>query len=90
MGLFPEVGQGKGYDNPTINRLAEEQVRETDPQKRKEIIFEMQELLAEEVPEIPLYNTINYAAYRQDLYDGWMFMFDHHEVTHGKLSYLDT
>ena len=60
-----------------------------DPEKRKEYIFEAQEILAREVPEIPIFYTIRYNCFNKDKYDGWMFMYDHHNMTHGKLSYLD-
>lgn len=78
-----------GYQNDTVDELCLAQLKETDVEKRKEIIYELQEVLAEEVPSIPLYYTASYNAYRPAVYDGWMNMYDHHEMTHSKLSYLD-
>jgi peptide/nickel transport system substrate-binding protein len=78
-----------GYQNDTVDRLAFAQLKETNGEKRKQIVYELQEVLAEDVPSIPLYYTASYEAYRPAVYDGWMNMFDHHEVTHSKLSYLD-
>ncbi|MCC5909108.1 MAG: diguanylate phosphodiesterase [Clostridiaceae bacterium] len=78
-----------GYENEQINALAEEQLREMDIAKRKELISALQELIAEEIPMIPVYNTTGYTVYRPNTYDGWMYMFDHHSVSHGKLSYLE-
>jgi peptide/nickel transport system substrate-binding protein len=78
-----------GYQNDKVDELCMAQLSETDTEKRKEIIYELQEVLAEEVPSIPLYYTASYNAYRPAVYDGWMNMFDHHEMTHSKLSYLD-
>lgn len=78
-----------GYSNAEINELSKQQLFEMDSEKRKELIFQLQELIAEEVPLIPLYNTTNYMVYRPAKYDGWKYMFDHHEVSHGKISYLD-
>ncbi len=78
-----------GYKNPRVEELCRRQIRETNPARRKELIFELQQLLAEDVPEIPLYNTTGYFVYRPEDYDGWMFMFDHHDVTHSKLSFLE-
>ncbi|SDK18208.1 ABC transporter substrate-binding protein [Natronincola ferrireducens] len=78
-----------GYDNQEIRRLAEEQLREMNVEKRKELIFALQELIAEEIPMIPIYNTTGYTLYRPETYDGWMYMFDHHSVSHSKLSYLE-
>lgn len=77
-----------GYVNPEVDRLAEEQLRETDENKRKELIYRLQELLAEDVPEIPLFLTTGHTVFRHEKYDGWIHVFDHHAPTHNKLSYL--
>lgn len=77
------------YSNEKINRLCEEQLVELDKEKRKDIIFELQELIAEEIPQIPLYNTAEYSVFRPKKYDGWKHVFNHHFVTHNKISYLD-
>ncbi len=77
-----------GYENTEVDRLTRAQIRETNPVKRKQLIFELQKVLAEDVPEIPLYNTTGYTVFRPEKYDGWMFMFDHHALSHSKLSYL--
>ncbi|WP_243113801.1 ABC transporter substrate-binding protein [Desulfofundulus salinus] len=78
-----------GYQNEELNALLDKQRLEFNDQKRKELIFKAQEILAEDVPEIPLYYTTGYNVYRPAKYDGWMFMFDHHSLTHSKLSYLE-
>lgn len=77
-----------GYENTEVDRLTSAQIRETDPKKRKEMIFKLQKILAEDVPEIPLYNTTGYTVFCPDKYNGWMFMFDHHSLSHSKLSFL--
>ncbi|HPS91418.1 MAG TPA: ABC transporter substrate-binding protein [Methanothrix sp.] len=78
-----------GYENDRVDELSLAQLKEIDEKKRKELIYELQEVLADEVPSIPLYYTASYNAYRPAVYDGWMNMYDHHEMTHSKLSYLD-
>ncbi|NLV86088.1 MAG: diguanylate phosphodiesterase, partial [Clostridiales bacterium] len=89
--LISQYAKGaiQGYNNEEIDRLCQEQLMETDPIKRKEIVNELQLLIAEEVPQLPLYNTKGMSVYRPDKYDGWTYMFDHHETTHPKISYLD-
>lgn len=72
-----------------MDKLALAQLSENDKNKRRDIIYQLQEVLAEEVPDIPLFYTASYNAYRPAVYDGWMNMFDHHEITHSKLSYLN-
>ncbi|MEW6244870.1 MAG: ABC transporter substrate-binding protein [Bacillota bacterium] len=78
-----------GYDNPELTLLLEKQIKETDENKRKELVFRIQHLLAEDVPEIPLYMTTGYTVFRREKYDGWMHVYDHHAPTHNKLSYLE-
>ncbi len=79
-----------GYSNEQINDLCARQIMTMDTKKRKELIFKLQKLIAEEIPRLPLYNTTGYIVYRPAKYDGWRYMFDHHEVTHAKLSYLES
>lgn len=78
-----------GYGNDMINNLAKKQLSELDLDKRKEIVYNLQEVIAEEIPQIPLYNTTGYDVYRPSKYDGWRHVFDHHTVTHNKISYLE-
>lgn len=77
-----------GYSNEKINELCGRQIGELNSDNRKKIVFQLQEVIAEEIPMIPIYNTIDYSVYRPSNYDGWMNMFDHHCVVHSKLSYL--
>lgn len=77
------------FEIPELTDLLIRQQTETDPLKRRMLIEKIQHLAAEEVPEIPLFYTTGFNAYRPDKYNGWMFMFDHHSLSHGKLSYLD-
>ncbi|WP_286680303.1 ABC transporter substrate-binding protein [Tepidanaerobacter sp. EBM-49] len=78
-----------GYSNPGINRLCKEQLAELDEQKRKSMIMELQKLISDEIPILPIYNTIDYTVFKPEKYDGWVHVFDHHAVTHNKLSYLE-
>jgi peptide/nickel transport system substrate-binding protein len=84
----PSRSRLPGFDVPELMPLLKRQQTEIDPQQRRRLITEIQKMLAEHVPEIPLYYTTGYSVYRPATYDGWMFMFDHHELTHSKLSYL--
>jgi peptide/nickel transport system substrate-binding protein len=87
-GLSPSASRLHGYENAELLALLNQQYTTIDEAQRKALIFTIQEMLADEVLEIPLYNTTSYSVYRPDKYDGWMFMFDHHSLTHSKLSYL--
>ncbi len=83
------LGANQGYSNEALDELLMKQKRETDQEARKELLFEIQEVLAQEVPEIPLYNGLYYYAYRPGVYDGWTFMFDHPVMEHAKFSFLE-
>ncbi|SKC79214.1 ABC transporter substrate-binding protein [Maledivibacter halophilus] len=78
-----------GYYNEEIIQLCQKQMKELDKDKRKEIVFKLQELIAKDVPQIPLYNTKSYFVFKTSKYDGWMYTYDHHYPEHCKLSYLE-
>lgn len=77
-----------GYHNDTLNAFGARELQELDDEKRKEIVYEMQTVLANDVPAIPLYYTTSYDVWHISKYDGWINMFDHHARTHSILSYL--
>ena len=83
------VNSVPGYRNPQLMEKLQEQIGILDEAKRRDKVMEIQEMLAEEVPEIPLFLRTGYTVYHQDVYDGWMHVFDHHNMTHNKLSYLE-
>jgi peptide/nickel transport system substrate-binding protein len=88
-GISPSASRLHGYVNEQLNRLLEEQVVTFNEEKRREMVYRIQDILAEDVLEIPLFYTTSYSVYRPGKYDGWMFMFDHHSLSHSKLSYLE-
>jgi len=85
----PSASGLAGFDAPGLEKLLDRQQTEVDPDRRREMIEQIQRLAAEEVPEIPLFYTTAYRVDRPATYDGWMFMFDHHSLLHSKLSYLE-
>ncbi|MEW6154691.1 MAG: ABC transporter substrate-binding protein [Actinomycetota bacterium] len=44
-----------GYNNPEFDRVASEQAQEADPARRRQLVNRMQEILAEDLPQISLY-----------------------------------
>lgn len=78
----------KGYSNEGIIELAGLQAIEKDENTRKNMIFEMQEIIADDVPMIMLFGKMDLYVYRPDQYDGWMGRYDHNKLDHNKLSYL--
>lgn len=88
-GSSPSDAALGGYENKALNALLLAQHIETDEQKRRALIYGIQEILAGDLPEIPLFYTAGHTVFRPGTYDGWTFMFDHHYVVHSKLSYLE-
>ncbi|MFA7562312.1 MAG: ABC transporter substrate-binding protein, partial [Methanoculleus sp.] len=77
-----------GYKNSELNALAAAEMTELDDEKRKGIVYDMQKILAEDVPAIPLLYTTRPDVWYISQYDGWMCPFNHHSRTMAKLSYL--
>ncbi|MDD2628836.1 MAG: ABC transporter substrate-binding protein [Limnochordia bacterium] len=77
-----------GFANDEINRLCLKQRKTTDESLRQDYLNQLQNLIAENIPEIPLFCTTDYFVYNREKLDGWVYMFDHHEPTHCKMSYL--
>ena len=61
-----------GYNNPAFDKIAEEQQSVIDVEKRKKIIFEMQAILMEDIPYIPLYNPHILEAVFTKRFKGWV------------------
>jgi peptide/nickel transport system substrate-binding protein len=53
--------QGSSYYSDRINQLIEQQRQEQNPDKRKAIFAEIQDIMARDVPYIPLWQTKDYA-----------------------------
>jgi peptide/nickel transport system substrate-binding protein len=70
--VIPNGSSESGYANPTYDALYEEQARELNLQRRQELVWQMQEIVFNDVVYIvPFYNQ--YAqAYRTDRFTGWI------------------
>jgi len=91
---FDDEGTGMhsgilGYENEDVERIGRKQLKETDEEKREELIREVQEIWAEDIPEIPLYYVTGHYVYNQEVYDNWTFVYNHHSIDQHKITYLD-
>jgi peptide/nickel transport system substrate-binding protein len=92
--IDPESPAGKGmqgiigWSDRRINALAQAQALEMDPVRRKKIIFELQERIADEVPMVLLVGVMWNNVFRPAKYDGWVFRYGHNMPSHNKLSFL--
>jgi peptide/nickel transport system substrate-binding protein len=62
------------YDsNPELNKLLEAQMTEMDEAKRREIVFRIQEVYAEDLPAISLYYPDSFSAYNPEKGIEWYY-----------------
>ncbi|MGA8179954.1 MAG: ABC transporter substrate-binding protein, partial [Desulfobacterales bacterium] len=65
-----------GYKNKNFDQLADQSASEMNPENRKKLIWKMQQIIAADVPYIPLYNPTLIEAVRKDTFNGWVNMVD--------------
>jgi peptide/nickel transport system substrate-binding protein len=62
-----------GYSNPAVTDLADRQLTALDPEQRKPLVQEIQRLIAEDVPIIPLYSPQRMTFYKAGIFDNWYY-----------------
>ncbi|MBN1955272.1 MAG: ABC transporter substrate-binding protein, partial [Anaerolineae bacterium] len=65
--------RAQGYASADFDALAEAQVAMTDPGERRAAIDQMQAILAEDLPTLPLYYTTRVVVYNAEVFDNWYF-----------------
>lgn len=70
----PQGWNMSGYRNPEFDRIAEQSADSMDVEKRRELIYEMQKIIARDVPYVPLYDPQLVEAVRSDDFSGWVQM----------------
>jgi peptide/nickel transport system substrate-binding protein len=65
--------RAQGYVNADFNALAEAQVSMGDDAGRREAVSQMQAILAEDLPVLPLYYTARVVAFDAEAFDNWYF-----------------
>ncbi|WP_459917660.1 ABC transporter substrate-binding protein [Desulfocicer niacini] len=61
-----------GYKNPVFDTLADAQRLEMDKDKRRALLLEMQQILLDDLPYIPLYNPDMLEVSSRKRFDGWV------------------
>ncbi len=69
---IPTGNSETGYSNPEFDELYVQQATEMDPEKRKQIIWKMQEILHHDVVYIVPYYAQATQAFRTDRFRGWV------------------
>jgi peptide/nickel transport system substrate-binding protein len=65
-------GQITGYSNPRLDALSEKASVTTDLNERKGMLYEMQRILADDIPVLVLFYPDGIWAYRPSSYDQWL------------------
>ncbi len=65
-----------GYRNPEFDRLADAAAETLDREKRRAMVWEMQKIIARDIPYLPLYNPTQLEAVRTDKFTGWVPMLE--------------
>jgi peptide/nickel transport system substrate-binding protein len=60
-----------GYANPEYDEIVSASLKELDPARRQELLYQLQEILATDLPQIPLYHPRVLNLYRHDHFAGW-------------------
>lgn len=72
-----------GYSNPTYDALYTQQANTLDQESRRALVWQLQQIVMDERPCIPLYYDLAVQAFRKDRFRNWLF------VPNGVLSLLD-
>ena len=62
-----------GYSNPAVTDLANRQLTALNPEQRKPLVQEIQRLVAEDVPIIPLYSPQRMTFTKAGIFDNWYY-----------------
>ncbi len=62
-----------GYANDELDELAEQQLVTVDEDERKEIVAEMMQILAEDLPVLSLYVPDRLTFYDESVFDAWAY-----------------
>jgi peptide/nickel transport system substrate-binding protein len=76
-----------GYRNPTLDRLGADLAAAVDPVRQKQILFEMQRIVAADLPVHTLFYQDGIYAYRADRHAAWVYQKGQGIVN--KLSFID-
>ncbi|WP_282938923.1 ABC transporter substrate-binding protein [Paenibacillus sp. RC67] len=69
------AARGKSFTNEEFQKLAEAQLQELDPVKRKAEVNQMQAILSDELPTLVLYHRPFYLMYKKSDFNGWFNTF---------------
>ncbi|HEV2768152.1 MAG TPA: ABC transporter substrate-binding protein [Acidimicrobiales bacterium] len=63
----------QGYENPEVDRLLEEQQVTLDEEERRKLVGQVQELIAEDLPLLPLVYPTGFTIFNPDSFAEWYY-----------------
>jgi len=69
----PYCGNDAGFRNATVDGAIDEMLRTTDKEKARDLMFQLDQMLAENVPYVPLFLADEYHAFRKE-WTGYVVM----------------
>ena len=69
----PSLTSATGYANPTFDALADKQLVTFDQAERKAMVAQMQSIIADDLPVLPLYYPETAMLFRKQVLDQWYF-----------------
>lgn len=73
QGPGSSVAKARGYANPEFDQLAQSQVTTLDPDQRRDMIVEMQRIVAQDLPILSLYVPDETMFYNRQVFTDWYF-----------------
>jgi peptide/nickel transport system substrate-binding protein len=71
--LTPSLESASAYANPELDDLAARQLTEFDDDRRRSLVARMQQILADDLPVLPLFYPEVVILYRRSVLDQWYF-----------------
>jgi peptide/nickel transport system substrate-binding protein len=71
--VAPGFHGAQRYSDPELDDLADRQLVTLDAPKRKQLVARMQEIVARDLPVLPLYYSTLFFAYRKSVFDQWYY-----------------
>ena len=67
------VQHAQGYVNPEVDRLCNEQLTAVDESRRKEIVGQIQRMIADDLPLLPLVYPHSFSIFSKSGFDQWYY-----------------
>ena len=89
VGKNPHSMGPVGYSNEAMTKLAEDQLLETNMEKRKELLQELQVMISKEVPLIVITTQSSFVMFKKDYYKDWVKTYDYQQLEQNRMSYVE-